>query len=254
MDELNDILEGEEQPVAEPQEQPEVTEEAPETAEAQSEGQPRSPDGKFAPKGNKEDAMPASEEKHVPIQSYQAEKQKRQEWETRYRDDVEALRREIEALKQPPKQPEPAPDIWENTTGWESHFGQQVTAQAVQQATYQSKLQMSELMARQAHQDFDEVWQPMNDFLKANPSVIEQATQAAHPWEHAYKAYKNFTTMQELGATDIDSLKAQLLEQLKAEQAQQPSAALPKSLADAQSARGPAPTAKPLSLDDILGG
>lgn len=253
MDELQDIFEEGQPPVE--QQAPETPEaqEAPESDSNVETEQPRGPDGKFVPKGNDNGAMPAPEEKTIPIQSYQAEKQKRQEWETRYRDEVETLRRELEEIKKP-KQPEaPPPSIWEDEQATFSHYGQQITSRAVEQATYQSKLQMSEMMARQSYADFGDLWEPMNEFLRSNPAVIEQASQAAHPWDHAYKAYKNYTTMQELGATDIETLRSKLREEIMAEQARS-APAIPRSLADAQSSKGgngPAP--KPLTLEDILG-
>lgn len=257
MDDMDNILNGEEQPVtaAEPQQEPQAPE-APQEAEPASDGPNRGADGKFAPKG-KDDAMPASEDepKQIPIQSYQAEKAKRKEWEDRYRNDVETLRKELEALKQP-KQPEaPPPTLWEDEQGWQNHFGQQITRQAVEAATYQSKLQMSEVLVSQQHEDFAEIKGKLVEFVGQNPAINTQVAESQHPWLTAYQAYKNFTTMQELGATDIESLKAQLMEQIKAEQAQAPAAPnLPTSLADAQSSRGTnTPAPKALSLEEILG-
>lgn len=250
MDELDNILNGEEQP-AEAIEQPE-----PQPEPEQPQGQPRGPDGKFAPKGNEEGAMPAPEEKHVPIQSYQAEKQKRQEWEQRYNTEVEALRRELEALKQPKEPPAPPPSIWEDDQAALGHVRDTAVTQAVQQATFNAKLDMSEMMARQSYQDFDEMKSEFVRMMSENPVLQQQALADPHPWQKAYQIAKNARTMTELGATNIDELKARLLEQIQAEQAQQPNPAaiLPNSLADAQSARGTnTPAPKPLTLEEILG-
>lgn len=247
MDELDNILNGEEQPAIEQEPQPEPE---------QPEGQPRGPDGKFAPKGNVDGAMPAPEGKHVPIQSYQAEKQKRQEWEQRYNSEVEALRRELEALKQPKEPPAPPPSIWEDDQAALGHVRDTAVTQAVQQATFNAKLDMSEMMARQAYQDFDEMKSDFVRMMSENPALQQQALADPHPWQKAYQIAKNARTMNELGATNIDELKAKLLEQIQAEQAQQPNPAaiLPNSLADAQSARGAnTPAPKQLTLEEILG-
>lgn len=253
MDNLDDFLEGEE--TAAPAEE----QAAPDEGNVPVPEQPRDDEGKFAPKGDEESAPPAPEEEKGLKAGIAAERKKRQEWEDRYKTDVETLRKELEALKQPKEPEAPPPNMWEDEQGWQQHFGQQVTSQAVQQATYQSKLQMSEMMARQSHEDFGEVWEPMNRFLQENPAVAQKSAESAHPWDHAYKAFKNFTTMQELGSTNLDELKASLMEQLKAERAQQAEQAkpqLPQSLAGEQSARGSAtsPDNGPMSLEEILKG
>lgn len=218
--------------------------------------------GRFAPKGETEDAPPASDDKSKGLEAgITAERKKRQEWEERYRTDVEALRREIEALKQPPQPETPAPSIWEDEQGWQQHFGGSVVTTAVQQATFNAKLDMSEMMARQAHEDFDEMKAEFVRMMQENPALQQQALSDPHPWQRAYTIAKNARAMSELGATNLDELKAQmraqLLEEMKAEQAQAAPAGtppLPRSLADAQSARGTATQAPaPISLEEILG-
>ena len=249
MDELDNILNGDEQqPVAvEPQPEPEAQ---PEPAE-----QPRAPDGTFAPKGNNDGAMPAPEDeaKQVPIGSYKAEKEKRQALEAQ----IEQLRREMEAARQPAQPAEPPPSIWEDDQAALGHWQNQAVTTAVQQATFNARLDMSEMLARQANPDFDEMKAEFVRMMQQNPALQQQALSDPHPWNKAYHIAKNARTMQELGATNIDELKARLMEQIKAEQAQQapaPAITLPQSLADAQSARGTnTPALKPLSLDDILG-
>lgn len=146
MDELENILSGEELPVeaVEPQPQPEL--------EQPEQGQPRGPDGKFAPKGTDEGAMPAPE-KQIPIQSYQAEKQKRQEWEAKYAE----LERRIAEMQQPKEPPAPPPSIWEDDQAALGHVHNSAVSTAVQQATFNAKLDMSEMMARQAYSDFDDM-------------------------------------------------------------------------------------------------
>lgn len=220
-------------------------------------GQPRGPDGKFTTKGEVEDAPPASDEKSKGLEAgIVAERRKRQEAEDRYKTDVEALRRELEELKRTKEHETPPPSIWEDDQAWQQHFGGEVVSTAVQQATFNAKLDMSEMMARQANEDFDEMKAEFLRMMQENPAIQQQALSDPHPWQRAYQIAKNARTMSELGATDIDSLKAALIEQIKAEQAQQPAtaSALPNSLADAQSARGGnTPSPAPLTLEEILG-
>lgn len=229
----------------------EVNEQEEPAAETQAE-QPRAPDGKFAPKGNDDGVMPAPEDeaKQVPIGSYKAEKEKRQALEAQ----IEALRREMEQRNQEP--PAPPPSIWEDEQGTFHHYGQQFTQSAVQQAAYVSRLQTSELLMMQADPEFVSVKNDVYEFVGANPAVNAEVQSSPHPWQTAYNAFKTHRTMQELGATNIAELEAKLREQITAEMAQKAPVApnLPRSLADAQSARGGgnAPPA-PLSLEDILG-
>lgn len=253
MDDLDNIL-NEEQPVeaVEAAQEPVEQQGEQEVAEA-TEGQPRGPDGKFAPKGTKEaDAMPAPEDtaKQIPFQSYQAEKQKRQELE----QQLEALRQEMQQPKQPPA---PPPSIWEDDQAALNHVRNDAVSEAVQQATFNAKLDMSEMMARQAHTDFDEMKADFIRMMQENPALQQQALADPHPWQKAYQIAKNARTMNELGATNIDELKAKLLEQIKAEQAEaaQPQIAIPRSLADAQSSKGDntPPVTNALTLEEILG-
>ena len=220
----------------------------------------RDEQGKFAPKGNDDGAMPApNEDKTVPIGSYQAEKQKRQEWERRYQQDIESLRKELEGLKAPKEPPAPPPSIWEDEQGTFQHYGQQFTQTAVQQAAYLAKLQTSELMMMQADPEFASVKQDVFEFVGANPTINAEVQNSPHPWQTAYKAFKNHQTMQQLGTTDLSEIEAKLREKIMAEMGQQQAPAapnIPRSLADAQSARSSAQSApgNPMSLQDILGG
>jgi len=262
MDNLENFLDGEEPPVeaAEAAQEPQATEQ-PQEQEAASSGPERDESGRFKPKGDKEDAPPASDEKSKGLEAgIAAERKKRQDAEQRYAD----LERQIAELREAskPKEPanqEPPPSIWDDEGAWQQHFGGQVVSTAVQQATMNAKLDMSEMMARQAHDDFDDMKGAFLKMAESNPALAQQALGDPHPWNRAYQIAKNAKTMEELGATDLDTLKAQLLEQLKAEQAQSQEAAkpnLPQSLAGEQSARGSsaAPNNGPPSLQDILGG
>lgn len=176
-----------------------------------------------------------------------AERKKRQEAEAL----VEQLRREM----QPKEPPAPAPSIWEDEQGAFQHFGGQVVSQAVQQATLNARLDMSEMMVRQAHPDFEEVKAEFLQMMQENPVLQQQAMADPHPWQKAYQIAKNARTMRELGATDIQTLEAKIREQILAEQQAQPAAPrIPPSLSTQRSVssrNGPAWSGPP-SLGDLL--
>ena len=182
-----------------------------------------------------------------------AERRKRQEAEAQ----IEALRREIEQARAPKEPAPPPPSIWEDEHGAFQHFGGQVVSQAVQQATFNAKLDMSEMMARQANPDFDEMKAEFVRMMQENPVLQQQALSDPHPWQKAYQIAKNARAMQELGATDIQTLEAKLREQIMAEmQATPPVEAprIPPSLSTTRSVssrNGPAWSGPP-ALGDIL--
>jgi hypothetical protein len=179
-----------------------------------------------------------------------AERKKRQEIEAQ----VEALRREMQA--KPAEPAPPAPSIWEDEQGAFQHFGGQVVNQAVQQATLNARLDMSEMLARQANPDFEDIKAEFLAMAQANPVLQQQALNDPHPWQKAYQIAKNARTMQELGATDLQTLEAKIREQIMAEQqAQQPAAPrIPVSLSTTRSVSsrsGPAWSGPP-PLGDLL--
>ena len=247
---FDEIFNGTEQPeaaVAEP-EAPEPQVETPEVEEPKAE-QPRGPDGKFAPKGEKKDAPPASEEDRIPVSAIQDERRKRQELERR----LQEYEAKLQQLSNPPQ---PAPDMFENPEGWQTHFGQTIQQQAAEQASLNATLNTSEMLARDKFDDFEEMKASFLELAAQNPTLAQQALSDPHPWRKAYQIAKTHTTMQQVGATDIDSLRAQIRAELEAElkaQAPTPAVDIPQTLATAQSGRTavPPPNAPP-SLQDLL--
>lgn len=228
---------------------PEPTPE-PETA---SEGPQRDEKGRFAAKTGVEpetDTVPPTDK--LPKEDYKAireEREKRQAAEAR----ITALEQQLQSLQAPQEPPAPPPSIWEDEQGWQQHFGGQVA----QQAAFNARLDMSEMLASQAHEDFDAVKAKFLEMAQSNPALAQQALQQKHPWEAAYRMGKNAMTAEELGATNVSELEAKIEARIRAELAAQAPApatpAIPTSLADAQSARGAGQGAKPLTLDDIVG-
>jgi hypothetical protein len=228
-------------PVEPVQEQPNETE-----AEARA----RDEKGRFAPKGVNEDAPPASDPAKGLEAGISAERKKRQEAETQ----LASLMAELEALKNPPTPPAPPPDMWEDTPGWQQHFGNQV----VGQASINANLNMSEMLARDKFDDFDEVKAEFLALAERNPTLREQALSDPHPWRKAYQIAKNHRTMSELGATDVATLEAKLREQIMAEMAASAvpqGAAIPASLTNERNvgSRGGPAWSGPKPLSELLG-
>jgi hypothetical protein len=232
-----------------------VEAEQPQEPEQPTDGPARGPDGKFVSKqqdtGVTEEPPPGK----LPQDEYKAireEREKRQRLEAELAD----LRNQFQSLQQPKEPETPPPSLWEDEQGWQQHFGQSVVTTAVQQATMNAKLDMSEMMMRQANPDFDEIKDTFLTLAKDNPALAEQALADPHPWNKAYHIAKNHKTMADLGATDLDSLKAKIREELMAEM-QSPAAAqsmVPPSLSGVRnvgSRSGPV-WSGPTPLGDML--
>jgi hypothetical protein len=253
MDELDTFLDGE---LIDAPTETEVAE-LPETPV-----QPRDESGRFAPKQTGVETPPQPEAVAEPVPPTEQGKLPQDVYEPlrAVRDENKALKAQLEALQtqfqslqQPQQAPQEPPSVFEDEQAWSQHFGSQVA----QQAAFNARLDTSEMLASQAHADFDEMKAKFLEMAQANPMLVQQALQAKHPWEKAYQIAANAAKMEQLGAVDVNDLEAKLREQITAElAAQQPAPAptLPASLADQQSSRiaASAPSA-PLSLKDILG-
>lgn len=210
-------------------------------------GPVRDEHGRFAPKGETgAPPAPVKEEPALDHAAIVAERRRRQEAEQR----AAALEEQIKAFQNPPA---PQPDFWEDAEAALQHNRNQ----AVSEASFNAKLDMSEMLASQAHEDFDEMKAKFVEMMQLNPALQQQALAARHPWEHAYQAAKNAARIEEIGATDIDTLKAKLREELMQEmQAQQPARpGIPPSLTTERNVgarTGPA-WAGPRSLSELLG-
>lgn len=221
-----------------------------EHAETPSEGPLRGPDGKFASKQDTtgvEDAVPPTDK--LPKEDYKAIREEREK--------RQALERELEALRQqitqPQEPPAPPPSVWED----ENAYGGHLVSTAVQQATFNAKLDMSEMMARQAHPDFEDMKAAFVELMTQNPVLQQQALADPHPWNKAYEIAKNHKAMQELGATNLDELRAKVREELMAEMgaSAQPQVQVPPTLSTERNVgarTGPEWTG-PKSLDQLLG-
>jgi hypothetical protein len=227
-----------------------------ETPEPEQTGPARDEQGRFAPRQTGDEphvtaeATPANPIPEDQFKGYLTEKRKRQELE----EKLATLEQRFQSLQQPKEQPAPPPSIWDDEQGWQQHFGQQVS----QFATFNAKLEMSEMLTRKAHDDFDAMKTAFVEMAQQNPALAQQALADPDPWEKAYRIAKNAATMAELGATDIETLRAKIREELLAEQQAQPPAPqvqVPPSLTGERnvgSRTGPA-WAGPRSLSELLG-
>lgn len=239
MDDLDSFLDAGTQPL-EPT--TEDTTEQPETI-----GPPRDESGRFAPKQETgvepQESVATVPPTGLPQEEYKAVREEREK--------RQALERELQALKAQQAPPAPPPSLWEDEEGALQHNRQE----AVSEASFNARLDMSEMLASQAHEDFDAMKAKFVEMMALNPTLQQQALAARHPWEHAYQTAKNAARFEEIGATNVSELEAKLREQIKAEMMAQatPTPVLPSSLADSQSARvSHTGGASMLSLDDII--
>lgn len=229
-------------------EQTETVSETPETAE-QADQRARDEQGRFAAKTGVDDTVPPTDK--LPQEDYKAIREEREKRQSLERELAE-LRQQFTQQQEPPA---PAPSVWEDETAW----GGQLVNTAVQQATQNARLDMSEMMVRQANEDFEEVKAQFLDMAKENPSLAQQALADPHPWDKAYKMAKNHSRMQELGAVNVADLEAKIEARLREEMAAGTPAntqpAIPRSLAGDQSSRASAQApVQSLTLQDILNG
>lgn len=236
-------------------EAPEI-EETPETVaeEAPASDRPRDESGRFAKKGEPEaaddGASPAPGKSEYDGAATVAERRRRQEAEER----IAMLERQLQEMQNPPP---PPPSIWEDENQWQQHFGGQVTQTAVQQASLNARLDMSEMLAGQAHEDFEEKKALFLELAAENPQLRQEALQHRHPWQKAYDIARNHATMRELNATSIDDLKAKIRAEIEAEMggAVSPSNRMvPPSLSTERNAgaRGGPAWSGPKSLEELL--
>lgn len=218
------------------------------TEPQETEGPVRNEKGQFAPKGENEGSSPepVTEEPQFEHAAVIGERKRRQDAEAR----IAALEQQIQQAQQEP--PAPPPSIWEDEQGALQHHGDTIAARA----TFNARLDMSEMLASQAHQDFDEMKAKFVEMMGLNPALQQQALAAKHPWEKAYQIARNAAKMEALGAVDVADMEAKLREQIVAElTASRPAqTALPHSLADAPAGRGSVqPGQQPFTLEDIIG-
>lgn len=219
--------------------------------EEQTTGQPRTPDGKFAPKDKPETdpevkAAPPAAEKPVTegqLAALMAEREKRQAAE-RERDE---LRRKVQP---PPK----APDLYEAPEEWKGGV-----LSEVQQTVLNERLNMSEMMIRESKEDAEQAINAFMEVAAVNPGLKQHAMSQAHPYKFIYDQGKRIEAMKEIGdpVSYKDKIRAELRAEMEAEFKKEPEPALnlPTSLAGVRSsgARTGPGWGGPQPLNAILG-
>ncbi len=192
----------------------------------------------------KKDVPPTSEtEHHVPRKALEDERRKRQQLE---QELLQARQARPEQTRQQQEQQEQLPP-----------------EVIMQQQLFNERLNMSEMVLRQQHDDVDAVIERFQQEVQKNPALGMQLQSQAHPYQWAYNYAKRAMVMDEIGS-DPEAYKTRLREQLMAELQQQPAADsaatqaekpnIPKSLANARSsaARSAPAWTGPTPLDDIV--
>lgn len=261
MDDLDTFLEGKEaEPAAEASAEAAPT---PEPVAEEPKGPERDEQGRFKPKGDttaaeqapEPAAPPAAEENPVPVKALQEERRKRQELEAR----VEEL---MKRLEPPPQPAQPLPSVFEDEDGFSQSLEERAVRKAIEALNPQMQQQMQAMMIEMKRQtyrtqytDFSELETELFEEMKGNPALAQQVSTAEDPVEFGYRYMKNKKEVATLGSLDLEAIKSELREQLKAEMAVAPPApSIPDSLAGSQSSRSSAVVpAGPPSLADILG-
>jgi hypothetical protein len=232
---------GDPAPIAEPQP---AGEPQTQTPPAEGAGEPAAAPG----------ATPAPEPATmVPLKALEEERKGRQDWKEkaiRAEAALDALRTQQPQAQQPQSQQQP----------------QQLSPELM---LLNERMNMSEIMVRQQHQDVDDMLAVFQKAAESNPTLRAQLAGERHPWQFMYDTAKRMKAMEEIGS-DPEAYKAKVREQLLAEmQAQnaqttptaqpaapvvQPKHAIQPSLASARSAAPRTATAwtGPTSLNDIL--
>lgn len=241
----------------EPQPEPDP-EPAPEPVAQEPEAPPQTEDN--------EPPVPQPGERAVPLAALEAERARRRDYKTqaaRFEEQAKAAEEARKALQAqfdefkrtaaaPPPAPvqqapqrvaTPAPNPIEDPEGYVAY--QQRT---FQEGLLNERLNMSEQMLRQQHDDVDDVMKVFQAEVAKNPALGAQLAQQPHPYKWAYETAKRITAMQEIGpdpAAYRSKLEAELRAKWEAERAAPAPAPeapkLPTSLAASRSAapRGP---------------
>lgn len=232
-----------------------------EAGQAETIGQPRDEQGRFATKEpgveeqSSQEEPPSSEQEptHIPIAALKDERTKRQQIEAERQQMAERLQQYeayFQSLQNGGQEEEPDPV---------QLIAQQVMSQLQPQQEMQfltQKVEFAEALARQKWADYDEKVEHFKEAAKANPFLIQELRTAANPAEYAYgvanqileaKAYSQQPSREQIEA----EMRAKIMAELG--MSNQPKA--PTSLVNERSVgsrSGPA-WSGPTPLGDILG-
>lgn len=195
--------------------QAEPAPQAPEPAEPVSDGPVRDESGRFVAKTTGVEDTPPPGDK-LPQEDYKAIREEREKRKA-LQSELEALKAQFQSFQQPQQPQEPPPSLWEDENAW----GNQLVSAAVQQAQQRARMDMSEMMTRQAEPEFDTLKAEFLALAEKNPTLADQALADPHPWNKAISIAKNHKAMTELGAVNVTELEAKLRAQIMEEMGQQ---------------------------------
>lgn len=261
MSDIDSILNGEPEPA------PEVEAPEPET------GQPRDEHGRFANQAGDEteaavvpdDAPPVEgpppsepEQGHIPVAALKDERAKRQQAEEQLRR-YEQHFAELQAQQQAPS---PQADLDPDTQAFFDLVQEQTLArlmpqiqQQMQQTTALNRAEVSEFLARQKYQDYDQQVEVFKQALEENPVLLGELQRAPDPADYAYQAARRYAEAKQYSqGPTAEQREAEIRAKIMAEiGVSRPTA--PSSLASERSVGGRTGPAwsGPRSLGDLLG-
>lgn len=217
----------------------------PQTPAAETPTVPRDDAGRFAPKAKDEPAKPAAPPaaepeapQHVPVTALQEERRKRQELERQAAE----FQRQLAALQAKPAEQPKAPELYENPDAWREHLERQV-----EERLSNERLNMSEMMARQAHgsEVIDKAFASFGELVRQNPAIHQQVMSQPHPWDAMVKLVQKVEALNQIGdpMTFAERKEKELRDKIRAELEAEYAAKAPP----------PAPVAPPPALPTPLG-
>lgn len=201
-----------EAPVMDASPEPEATPEP----QAEAEGQPRGPDGKFAPKqtGVEDTTAQAPQEPtdagpppadQLPREVYEPLKAVRNE-NKELKEAIAAMQAQMATFQQAPaQQAAPPPDFWEDpqaVIAMQVQQAIQAAMQADKQQQTMERINASETAAKAKYADYGDAFGAFQQAASANPSLVQQMTSASDPAEFAYKTGKRALELEQVGSLD----------------------------------------------------
>ena len=155
-----------------------------------------------------------------------------------------------------PAQPEAPKEFWEDPEG-----AMKAQREEIQRMAVGSRLEVSEMLARREHPDFEEKLAVFTELAKQNPNLAHQMLQNQDPASFVYKIAKNHSDLQQAGS--LDGLRAKIEAEtririetefkMKEEAKAAELANIPQSLTGVRSTGVNKPVwSGPPSMDDIL--
>lgn len=183
-------------------------------------------------------APPAPET--VPIAAVLDERRKRQR--------VEARLDELERKQSEEKRPDPIED-----PDGAAKFDRENTDQQIRNL----RVELSQQMMRQAHDDYDQMEAVFVDAVAKNPALIGEFNSSPNPAEYAYSQGKRLSQVNVMGDDPAAYIKQEIEKGIAAALAgakpETPKAPIPRSLAESPSATvAPSTWSGPQSIDNIL--